>query len=262
VRFRALGFEAPDSKGNSVGYLAGGIPGQAVPVLFRTADSGKTWDPVTLDFGNENAGITALGVFSGNVLATAENGAVYIREGGQWRAERPVAGFDGPWLAVSAEDARWYVTGARGRAARYPDADGNLAWQPLNTGTAMDITAISGPPPPSGFGMAFARDDGPGGSGQSLRDDVRGVSMRPEGVLLSDSGGIALFGDLDQNTYINVADGVSSILSISGGKAPDDDGYFFGDIFPPVPAADILPGDGLLDIRDATRVVRKTQGLD
>lgn len=256
VRFRAIGFGAPDGSGGATGYLAGGIPGQNVPVLFESADGGETWNPVALDFGADNAGITALGVFSGTVLATAENGAVYVQAGGAWQAQRPLPNYPGPWLAVSADDSRWYITGARGRAARYPDADGNPNWQALNTGTVNDITAISGPPP-AGLAMAAS-----GGSGQSLRDDVRGVSMRPEGVLLTGTGGLALFGDLDQNALINAADAVSSMLSISGGQVPDDDGYFFGDIFPPVPGPDILPGDGFLDIRDATRVVRKTQGLD
>jgi photosystem II stability/assembly factor-like uncharacterized protein len=264
IEFRALGFDAPDSKGNSVGYLAGGVPGQPTPVIFRSLDSGVTWSPVNIGAGADGAAVTGLAVFSGNVVACAENGTVYTFEGGKWGVERPLPNFPGPWLAVSAGDNRRYIVGARGNAARYPAGDGSLAWQALNTGTINDMAAISGPPNgTTGFGsLAGGAVSLSAGSGQSLRDDIRGVSMRPEGILLTDTGGLALFGDLNQDTYIELKDGVASVQSVSGQSAPDDDAYFFGDIFPPVPSADILPGDGVLDMRDTTRVIRKTQGLD
>jgi photosystem II stability/assembly factor-like uncharacterized protein len=258
VEFRALGFNAPDGSGNAVGYLAGGVPGQSAAVLFQSDDSGRTWTPVPLDLGSDEAPITALAVFSSSVVAAAANGAVFIESGNVWHAERPIPNFAGPWLAVSANDARWYVVGVRGRAARFPDGAGQLAWQALNTGTILDIASISGPP---SAGFAMAAPDA-SGSGESLRDDIRGVCMRPEGILLTDSGGLALFGDLDQDTFISMKDAAGSAQSIGGQSVPDDDAYFFGDIFPPVPAADILPGDGIVDMRDTVRVTRKTQGLD
>lgn len=252
---RAVAFGVPDTTGNSTGYAAGGVPGGGVPVLLRTTDSGLTWAVANVGFGASGATINALAAFSNRVLAGAANGAVYSFDGVSWSVQRPIPGFAGAWNALSATDGRWYIAGEQGMAARYPDAAGNLAWGALNTGTAIELTSLAAPPYPSGSGFF-----GSGGI-ESLRDDIRGAGGNWGAILETESGGQMNWGSVTRNLPISAADVIEVLKVWAGIIMPTLHDYFYGDVWPPAPTPDDLPGDGILDFNDAAQILRMVYGL-
>lgn len=254
LRIRAIAFGVPDTTGSAMGFAAGGVPGGGVAALFQSVDSGQTWTSVDIGLGTAEATINAISVFSNQALAAAANGFVYLYDGQHWTATRPIAGFSGSWNAVSATDGRWYLAGDSGMAARYPDVTGTAAWAPINTGTSLNLYSVSAPP------YAVTPLNGAGGI-ESLRDDIRGYTGDPGCIMYTTSGGQAAYGSTTHTPPVTTLD-VGTVFAIVAGMAmPTPEAYFYGDVAPPAPNAQSLPGDGVLDLRDVVTILRLIMGL-
>ncbi|HEY3269374.1 MAG TPA: YCF48-related protein [Armatimonadota bacterium] len=254
VTLRGVGFAAADALGNAVGYAVGARGGGTSAVVLKSPDSGRTWQDITPNLGADDAGFNAVAALSGMALAAASNGSVFLYDGSSWTPQRPIPGFTGAWLAVSATDSRWYLAGERGALARFPDFEGQPQWQTLIAGTYSDVFSVNGPATPAGAA-------GSAGGGRSLRDDIRGFALDPGGLLITEVGGNPMWGDVNRDASINGVDARDVLQCVGGAAAADPTVYWYGDIDPPASAPDALPGDGVLTINDVTRLLRVAAGL-
>jgi photosystem II stability/assembly factor-like uncharacterized protein len=254
LRLTSAGF-ANQGVPSPVGYAGGFVEGGHRPILYRTTDLGRTWTPVTLDFGNAIGGINALGVVNAsNVVAAAGNGWVYQYNGSTWTAVRPVEGFGGRWNGLLALDARMYVAGENGAAARYPSRGSQPSWETLNTGTVNALNGIVGPPKPGG-------NLAPEAGGDSLHDDICNAFGSIGAWLESTTGCESMFGDTNSDAMVTLVDAVTVLKVAAGLMEPSAVVYFMGDVVTPAPTPEDVPGDGYLTILDAAQILRTAMGL-
>lgn len=254
VRLTCAGF-ANQGAASPVGYVGGYVVGGHRPVLYRSTDLGRTWAPVLLDLGSAVGGINAVGVVNAsNVVAAAGNGWVYQYNGSTWTAVRPVEAFGGRWNGLLALDARTYVAGESGAAARYPSRGSQPTWEALNTGTVNPLGGVIGPPKPGG-------NLAPESGGDSLHDDICNAFGDIGAWLESTTGCESMFGDTNSDAAVTLVDAVAVLKVAAGLMEPSVVVYFLGDVVTPAPTPEDVPGDGYLTILDAAQILRTAMGL-
>ena len=141
-RFAAQGLENPfldvAFENASTGYLVG-----AFGLIFRTNDSGASWQPLLHASENPKAlHLYAVRVVGGEVYVAGEQGLLLKLDrsapgGGKFRAlELP---YKGTLFGITGTPRALLVHGLRGTLLRSSDA--GLSWQPVNTGLQVGLTA-------------------------------------------------------------------------------------------------------------------------